>query len=226
MTLCNMAIEAGGKNGIIQPDEVTIEPTSRKRAPMRDFTPVYSSPEGARYHSERVYDVASDGTGGRQAARAGQQGGRERGGGNEAGPGLHRELHGRQARGLRSSGASILQRSGGAASRRSSSRRRPTCARRCGPRRSSGETLARHLRAGPGCQGRPVVVARRAWAARSTRSGGRTATRGRDLDDEPQLPRTDGLEAVLGLPRLSADHGRLAPSPASSHRSRATWLVA
>ncbi|MEO0557023.1 MAG: aconitase family protein, partial [Bacteroidota bacterium] len=55
MTLCNMAIEAGGKNGIIQPDELTMEYTRARTD--RDFTPVYSAPD-ARYHSERVYDVS------------------------------------------------------------------------------------------------------------------------------------------------------------------------
>ena len=56
MTLCNMAIEAGGKNGIIQPDDVTVEYVRRRT--VRDFTPVYSSSR-ARYHSERIYDVSS-----------------------------------------------------------------------------------------------------------------------------------------------------------------------
>ena len=56
MTLCNMAIEAGGKNGIIQPDELTMQYTRARTD--RTFTPVYSAPN-ARYHSERVYDVSS-----------------------------------------------------------------------------------------------------------------------------------------------------------------------
>ncbi|HIG75112.1 MAG TPA: 3-isopropylmalate dehydratase [Bacteroidetes bacterium] len=56
MTLCNMAIEAGGKNGIIQPDAKTMDYT--KARTDRPFTPVYSSPD-ARFHSERVYDVST-----------------------------------------------------------------------------------------------------------------------------------------------------------------------
>lgn len=56
MTLTNMAIEAGGKNGIIAPDDVTLEYVrSRTTA---DFSPVYAD-DGCRYHSERVYDVTN-----------------------------------------------------------------------------------------------------------------------------------------------------------------------
>lgn len=55
MTLCNMAIEAGGKNGIIAPDEVTFEYVRNRTE--TDFTPVYSDPN-ARYHSVRTYDVS------------------------------------------------------------------------------------------------------------------------------------------------------------------------
>ena len=56
MTLTNMAIEAGGKNGIIAPDDVTLDYVrSRTDAP---FEVVYSD-QNARYHSEYIYDVAS-----------------------------------------------------------------------------------------------------------------------------------------------------------------------
>ncbi len=54
MTLTNMAIEAGGKNGIIPPDEKTFEYV-RKRTD-RAFEPVYGDPD-ARYHSVRRYRV-------------------------------------------------------------------------------------------------------------------------------------------------------------------------
>lgn len=56
MTLTNMAIEAGGKNGVIAPDETTFEYV-RSRT-NRSFDPVYSDPD-ARYHSVRVYDVST-----------------------------------------------------------------------------------------------------------------------------------------------------------------------
>ncbi|MEM6647524.1 MAG: 3-isopropylmalate dehydratase large subunit [Bacteroidota bacterium] len=55
MTLTNMAIEAGGKNGVIPPDETTFEYV-RSRT-NKTFDPVYSDPD-ARYHSVRVYDVS------------------------------------------------------------------------------------------------------------------------------------------------------------------------
>lgn len=54
MTLTNMAIEAGGKNGIIPPDEKTFEYV-RERTD-RAFEPAYGDPD-ARYHSIRRYRV-------------------------------------------------------------------------------------------------------------------------------------------------------------------------
>ncbi len=55
MTLTNMAIEAGGKSGIIAPDEKTIAYVrERTDAPFEIF---HSDPD-ARYHSEYVYDVS------------------------------------------------------------------------------------------------------------------------------------------------------------------------
>lgn len=56
MTLTNMAIEAGGKNGIIAPDEVTIEYVRARTD--HEFMCVYSD-EHARYHSEYRYDVST-----------------------------------------------------------------------------------------------------------------------------------------------------------------------
>ncbi len=52
MTLCNMVIEAGGKNGVIAPDRVT-EDFVRPRT-QKFFEPVYDDPD-AKYHSVRVY---------------------------------------------------------------------------------------------------------------------------------------------------------------------------
>jgi 3-isopropylmalate/(R)-2-methylmalate dehydratase large subunit len=56
MTLCNMAIEAGGKNGIIAPDQVTLDYVRARTD--KPFT-VFTNDEGATYHSERVFDVAA-----------------------------------------------------------------------------------------------------------------------------------------------------------------------
>lgn len=55
MTLCNMVIEAGGKNGVIAPDSTTLDyVTSRTKVP---FECVYSD-DNARFFSDRYYDVS------------------------------------------------------------------------------------------------------------------------------------------------------------------------
>ena len=54
MTLTNMVIEAGGKNGVVEPDEKT-EAYVRERTD-KDFEPVYSDPD-ANYHSEYHYNL-------------------------------------------------------------------------------------------------------------------------------------------------------------------------
>jgi 3-isopropylmalate/(R)-2-methylmalate dehydratase large subunit len=56
MTLCNMAIEAGGKNGIIAPDQVTFEYVDARNAGKRPYKAVYTDP-GASFMFEKVYDV-------------------------------------------------------------------------------------------------------------------------------------------------------------------------
>ncbi len=55
MTMCNMAIEAGGKNGVIAPDETTFEYVrSRTDKP---FVPFYTDND-AKFYSDRRYDVS------------------------------------------------------------------------------------------------------------------------------------------------------------------------
>lgn len=56
MTLTNMAIEAGGKNGIIAPDDVVIDYVRART--QAAFDPVYRDAD-SRYHTERVYDVSA-----------------------------------------------------------------------------------------------------------------------------------------------------------------------
>jgi len=56
MTLCNMAIEAGGKNGIIAPDRVTLEYVDRRNKSGKKYEVVRSDPD-ASYLYEKVYDV-------------------------------------------------------------------------------------------------------------------------------------------------------------------------
>ncbi len=55
MTICNMAIEAGAKNGIIEPDDATIKYVqSRTSKPFE----IARSDEGAAYASEKSYDLS------------------------------------------------------------------------------------------------------------------------------------------------------------------------
>jgi len=54
-TMCNMAVEAGAKNGIIEPDEITL--SYIKGRAMRNYQLYYSDPE-AEYLESREYDVS------------------------------------------------------------------------------------------------------------------------------------------------------------------------
>jgi 3-isopropylmalate/(R)-2-methylmalate dehydratase large subunit len=56
MTLCNMVIEAGGKNGVIAPDQATLDYVDARNAGGKPYT-VLKSDTGARYCFEKVYDV-------------------------------------------------------------------------------------------------------------------------------------------------------------------------
>jgi 3-isopropylmalate/(R)-2-methylmalate dehydratase large subunit len=56
MTLCNMVIEAGGKNGVIAPDDVTLDYVNSRDHSHKPYT-VVKSDSGARYSFEKVYDV-------------------------------------------------------------------------------------------------------------------------------------------------------------------------
>ncbi len=55
MTLCNMVIEAGGKNGIIAPDDKTFDYV--KKRTNKPFTPVYND-EDASFVFEKIYNVS------------------------------------------------------------------------------------------------------------------------------------------------------------------------
>jgi len=54
MTLTNMVIEAGGKNGVVEPDEVTMEYV--KKRTDKPFEPVYGD-DDAQYHSVFNYNL-------------------------------------------------------------------------------------------------------------------------------------------------------------------------
>lgn len=55
MTICNMAIEAGAKNGIIEPDDLTIQYV--KSRTNRPFNPIQND-NGASVASEKKYDLS------------------------------------------------------------------------------------------------------------------------------------------------------------------------
>lgn len=57
MTLCNMVIEAGGKNGVIAPDQVTLDYVDARNTSKKPYTVARSDP-GAQFMFEKVYDVA------------------------------------------------------------------------------------------------------------------------------------------------------------------------
>jgi 3-isopropylmalate/(R)-2-methylmalate dehydratase large subunit len=57
MTLCNMVIEAGGKNGVIAPDQVTLDYVNKRNAGQKPYTVMKSDP-GATFVFEKVYDVS------------------------------------------------------------------------------------------------------------------------------------------------------------------------
>jgi 3-isopropylmalate/(R)-2-methylmalate dehydratase large subunit len=56
MTLCNMVIEAGGKNGVIAPDKVTLDYVNTRNKSGKAYTPTFSD-KGAAFCFEKVYDV-------------------------------------------------------------------------------------------------------------------------------------------------------------------------
>jgi 3-isopropylmalate/(R)-2-methylmalate dehydratase large subunit len=56
MTLCNMVIEAGGKNGVIAPDRVTLDYVNKRNAGGKAYNVVKTDP-GAKFIFEKVYDV-------------------------------------------------------------------------------------------------------------------------------------------------------------------------
>jgi 3-isopropylmalate/(R)-2-methylmalate dehydratase large subunit len=56
MTLCNMVIEAGGKNGVIAPDKVTFDYVNKRDPRKKPYQAVYTDP-GASFVFEKVYDV-------------------------------------------------------------------------------------------------------------------------------------------------------------------------
>lgn len=57
MTLCNMVIEAGGKNGVIAPDKVTLDYVNARNKSGKKYE-VVKSDTAAKFDFEKVYDVS------------------------------------------------------------------------------------------------------------------------------------------------------------------------
>ena len=60
-SMCNMAIEAGGKSGIIEPDKITesyVKKAIRKNNPKRKSFKMYKSDKDAQYAAVKEYDVS------------------------------------------------------------------------------------------------------------------------------------------------------------------------
>jgi 3-isopropylmalate/(R)-2-methylmalate dehydratase large subunit len=57
MTLCNMVIEAGGKNGVIAPDRITLDYVNARNRSGKAYTPVFTD-SGAHFCYEKVFDVS------------------------------------------------------------------------------------------------------------------------------------------------------------------------
>ena len=57
MTVCNMVIEAGGKNGVIAPDKVTLDYVDAHATKTKKPYTVVKSDAGAKFEVEKVYDV-------------------------------------------------------------------------------------------------------------------------------------------------------------------------
>jgi len=61
MTLCNMAVEAGAKNGIIEPDQVTLDYVDEKLSKIEERADksyeVFRNDDDAKFESEHIYNV-------------------------------------------------------------------------------------------------------------------------------------------------------------------------
>jgi len=57
MTLCNMVIEAGGKNGVIAPDQVTLDYVNARNAGQKPYTRCLAT-RAPLFSFEKVYDVS------------------------------------------------------------------------------------------------------------------------------------------------------------------------
>ena len=90
MTLCNMVIEAGGKNGVIAPDQVTLDYVNARNKPARSRTRSVKTDPGAKFIFEKVYDVTKLEPVVAKPHSPDNKAFVSRGEGDEARPGVHR----------------------------------------------------------------------------------------------------------------------------------------
>jgi len=196
MTISNMAIEMGGKAGIIEPDKKT-------EAYVKERVPGYKldkNPEERRgsgiLGGQRVRPVRNAAAGG-LSPQCGQCSRCCRGRGQEDRPGLPRELHQREVRGpedRRGHHGQEARRKGRAHDSD------PGIADRIYESAQGRPGRAVHERRG---HGRGAVL--RALHGRVLRAAG--AGRGRTGDVEPELPRPAGQRGGVCLPQLAGDGG-------------------
>ena len=94
MTLCNMVIEAGGKNGVIAPDQVTLDYVNARKERQQAYSGLHRSRrevrlrKGLRRHKLQPVVAKPHSPDNRAFVNEVQR--------HEARPGLHRLLHRRQ----------------------------------------------------------------------------------------------------------------------------------
>ena len=210
MTLANMAIEAGGKNGIFACDEKT-RAYLRGRDDQKPFEPVDERSPAHASSSTRRYDAREARADGRQAALARQPRARPRARRREARPRLHRLVHRREDHRLRQRRARAEgPPRGGRHLPRAVHHRRVARAPHRDDRRPAA---ARHLRATPAARSRSTPRAPPASAGRAIRSAASTAPR------SASAPPTATSPAAWGPRRGRSTSRRPTPSPLGRHRA-------
>ena len=205
MTLCNMVIEAGGKNGVIAPDQVTLDYVNARNAGKKPYT-VVNTDAGREVRLREGLRRDEAGAGRRQAAQPGQQGDASaKCSGTQARPRLHRLLHRRQDDRL----PRRRQHPQGQDGQDRHVRRAGDDAR--SPRglkteKLNGQTLEEVFLAAGAKIGDAVVCRVPGRPERHLRPAQHAAEL--HQHDQPQLPRPHGPQGGAGLPGQPADRGR------------------
>ena len=204
MTLCNMVIEAGGKNGVIAPDQVTLDYVNARNAGKKPYT-VVKTDAGAKFMLREGLrrDASWSRSSPSRTARTTGRTSRE-----VKGTKLDRAYIGSCTGGKMTdfrAAAGDPQGQDGARSTRSSCRRPARSPRGLKTEKLNGQTLEEVFLAAGAKIGEPSCAAC---------LGGPSDTFGRlnDADelhqhDQPQLPRPHGPQGGAGVPGQPADRG-------------------